>query len=301
MPYTEEYQRVAALHERPTFVSGDFAIKTIIPFSITVIVGVSILHFISSKLITNILLPNAGDSAQRKASYQVTNLSVNAIIGLTGLYYYMYKMPSNATLEQKVEGLEELYPLTCMQIGFQLWALPVGIFWIKEPLPMLGHHVAVIMVAMMAAFCNMGFRYFTPLMVRPFYRVANLCELVLDSHCINQFGMMELSSVPLALMNLFKDNPPLIQKYPSIYSTSRATFALAFLSIRWYMVFPPMFEFLRLLGYSTFSYPSMTLKCYHFFVWTFAHFLALLQIFWGSLIVKGIVNTILPKKKTNVN
>lgn len=164
--YSDEYARVAALHEHPDFVSWEFASETMLPCSIAAIVGVSILYMISSIVITNMVLPTSTISSQRKASYQLTNLSVNAVIGLTGLYYYLYKMPSNPTIEQKVEGLEELYPVTCMQIGFQLWALPVGIFWIKEPLPMLGHHVAVILVAFMSGFCNMGFRYFTPLMVR---------------------------------------------------------------------------------------------------------------------------------------
>jgi len=122
-------------------------------------------------------------------------------------------------------------------------------------------------------------------------------ELGLGSQCVQQFGMMELSSVPLAVMNAFKDNPELNQRFPSVFLRSRALFAVTFLFIRWYMVFPPMIEFLRLLGFSTYSYPSVALKGYHFFVWVFAHFLALLQIFWGSLIIRGIVNIVLSKKK----
>jgi len=276
MFYREEYEQVAALHEvHPIFVSREFATETIIPCSISVIVGVSFIYAAVSLWVIRLLLPNSSTFTHRNAAYQCTNLMVNAIIGTTGLYYFMFKMPAFVTLEDKVVGLEELYPFACMQLGYQLWALPVGIFWIKESIPMLGHHLAVIATASMAAFCSMGFRYFTPLM----------------------FGMMELSSVPLAIMNAFKDNPELIQKYPSTYFASRVAFAMSFLMIRWYMVFPPMFEFLRLLGYATFSYQSKPLYLFHVVVWTLAHFLALLQIFWGSLIIKATIGVIFGKRK----
>jgi hypothetical protein len=49
------------------------------------------------------------------------------------------------------------YPILCLQVGFQLWAIPVGLSYVDESTLMILHHVSVIIVACMAGFCTFGF------------------------------------------------------------------------------------------------------------------------------------------------
>lgn len=146
-----------------------------------------------------------------KASYQLTNLLVNLSLGLLGIYYELFSGSQvDHSIANKIMGHPELRYFAIIQIGYQLWGLPIGIFCVNETSSMIVHHVAVICVASTSTFLTCGFRYFTPFF----------------------YGVIEISSVPLSVMNSFKNNPDWITRYPNLYGKVRLVFGLTFLAVR---------------------------------------------------------------------
>lgn len=101
-------------------------------------------------------------------------------------------------------------------------------------------------------------------------------------------GVSEVSSVPLALMDLFKQNKTLAADFPVINEMVRVSFAVLFLVIRccyWPFV---MVDFWRSSFEVREQIPTATL-----ILWYVASLgLTCLQYFWGSLIVKGVIKMV---------
>jgi hypothetical protein len=209
----------------------------------------------------------------------MTNFWVNASLGFWGLYYFKHKLTKEPSLEEQIVGWESFYPLGCLQLGYQIWAIPVGVFVVHEAPEMIVHHFAVILVSYMAVFLRISYNYFMPFM----------------------FGMLELSSLPLAIMNLWKDHPKWIEKSPSLYTGIRLTFCATFLYIRWYMYLPRKYDFLRLLALTLVTSDSWAFRIYYSLVAICSLFLAVLQIWWGSIIVKSLVRFAFGKSTTYTN
>jgi TLC domain len=214
-----------------------------------------------------------------KLCYQITNLSVNAFLGILGLYYQLnYVTPySSMKVSDTIVGHDHFTVFAAVQIGYQLWSLPVGIFHVNESPAMLLHHGAVIMVATMSAFFSGGFRYWTPFF----------------------YGIIELSSVPLALMNMFKDRRDWIQRRPQWYTAIRLVFCATFLSVRVLWFVPRKVRYLRdhyLLWSSAFRDATRPVWYVVFMagVWWSSVFLLGLQLHWGALIVRGLVKLVSP-------
>jgi hypothetical protein len=155
-----------------------------------------------------------------KARYQFTNLCFNLYIGSLGIYYDQYVLPTLPShyydnIIDKIPGHTNIYIFSALQLGYQLWALPVGMFCVKESTEMMVHHLAVVLASTMSGFSYCGFRYFS----------------------VYFYGLMELSSIPLAVMNAFKDNPSWVNRYPFLFLLARAAFSFSFLYIRIYMWF----------------------------------------------------------------
>jgi hypothetical protein len=268
---------------------------------------------------------------QRKLCYQITNCCINFGFGCLGLYYEYYysndyhdehqknhnnynptasqqqhstiQIPTVLSaesasaqqyysLEQTVAGYNHVIYLSAGQIGYQLWAILVGIYIVPEPFSMLLHHCTVIVCASMSGFLTYGFRYWTPFF----------------------YGIVEWSSVPLAIMNAFKDHPHTLQRYyPRAYVATRYIFAISFLYIRICMFIPRKYCFLRdqiLLwtsihhvqhrsttntttsastSSSSFNDNTIVLyQCYMSIVSISALFLLILQSYWAILILKGL-------------
>jgi hypothetical protein len=214
-----------------------------------------------------------------KLCYQITNLSVNAFLGILGLYYQLNYVPpySSMKVSDTIVGHDHFTVFAAVQIGYQLWSLPVGIFHVNESPAMLLHHGAVIMVATMSAFFSGGFRYWTPFF----------------------YGIIELSSVPLALMNMFKDRRDWIQRFPQWYTAIRLVFCATFLSVRVLWFVPRKMRYLRdhyLLWSFAFRDATRPLWYVVFMagVWWSSVFLLGLQLHWGALIVRGLVKLVSP-------
>ena len=207
-------------------------------------------------------------AARRRLCYQITNISTNLFLGLMGCYFEYFLLPEHPTMQEKVQGQEGYFVFGAVQIGYQLWSLLVGTIFVNERIEMIFHHIAVITVGCMSVFFNNGFRYWTPYF----------------------FGIFELSSVPLGIMNIFKDNKAWMEAYPKFFGNIRVIFAATFLTIRIVMLVPRLI-YLRdcflvpyLMNKEHFGY-----RLYLFMVWASSCFLFLLQLYWGYLIVMGIV------------
>jgi hypothetical protein len=239
---------------------------------------------------------------KRRLCYQWTNLLVNLCLGLAGLYCECQVLLQNSatsksslssmvatalgwsalppppTVQQTVAGHVDYVVFSAVQIGYQLWAIPLGLYYVQESWPMLLHHGTVVVCASMSGFLTLGFRYWTPFF----------------------YGLVELSSVPLAVMNCCKDHAVLQQRYPTFYGRVRLAFAISFLYIRVVLFVPRQYYFLRdhYLLFST--SPIRLYQAYMATVWLSSFFLLNLQLYWASLIVQGLLglrNRRTPKAK----
>lgn len=97
------------------------------------------------------------------------------------------------------------------------------------------------------------------------------------------FGISEVSSIPLGIMDLFKYSEPLRHAFPAISEASRVLFAILFLAIR--CVYWPIVSvdfWIACLA----SDAALWLQI----IWYFFNIaLTLLQFYWGSLVVRGIM------------
>jgi hypothetical protein len=209
-----------------------------------------------------------------KASYQLTNLLVNLVLGCMGIYYQINHVPWGESAMNKIVGYEHVKHFAVGQIGYQLWALPIGIFFVDETPTMLVHHVAVICVCSVSAFVTCGFRYYTPYF----------------------YGLIEISSVPLSIMNSFKNNKHWIKAYPEAYSLVRLVFALAFLLVRVVLWTPFYWSFWFLESMLLYSSESISTKVILTLFSLSSLVLTFLQYFWASKILAAMVKGA-PKKK----
>lgn len=262
--YRDEYELIKALHlnGESAFVSRESITQNLLPMVFVAVVSISLVY-------VTVLSFLKKDKRQHKAAYQVTNLLVNLSFGILGTYLDLNKIGA-ASEELEVQnfviGYENVAIMACGQLGYNIWALPVGILLVDEAPQMIGHHIMVIFVASQAAFSYTGFRFFIPFM----------------------FGTMELSSVPLAIFNYLKERPELQKKFQLPYLMIRLSFCFSFLWIRIYMLLPRQWDYLRLHLFATLSSPSHLYRLYYGIVWIASFFLTLLQIWWAYLIVKGI-------------
>ncbi|KAL3807931.1 hypothetical protein ACHAXA_009297 [Cyclostephanos tholiformis] len=209
-----------------------------------------------------------------KDSHQLTNLIVNLILGCIGTYFQIFHVPRYASTTEKIVGYEHMKFFAIAQLGYQLWALPIGIFFIREPREMIVHHVAVMCVAQFGAFYHCGFRYF-----HPFF-----------------FGVVELSSVPLSIMNSFKNNDNLIRTHPLIYRAVRWVFGVTFLLVR-VIFWTPMYWNFFAIGMVILSESKLGIIRQVLFTGFFfaGAILTMLQYYWAGKIISGLANG--PKMK----
>ena len=292
------------LNEFPVFLSTEHLLYKVLPVASSAAVAVTIIYLAVFPLAVRLLSSSSSCSTannkkndesitvyeHRQLAYQITNCITNAGLGTMGLYYQYALLPHfmnyNATesiIVQKIQGNEPLFALGAAQIGFQIWSIIMGLFMVEESKQMLLHHVAVIFASSKSVFLVNGFRYYAPL----------------------GLGMTELSSVPLSVMNAFKNHETWRLAYPQYYLASRLVFAAMFLIIRIGQFVPQHIEYLKLSGLVTYHAGAVEgLLGYRIFMaiaWVGSAFLLFLQILWGYLIVKGISNMFLSKVNIRVS
>ena len=143
----------------------------------------------------------SGPTRLQKA-YRVFNFLINTCFGVFGYYVHYVVTGPNTNVDLMVNRISAPHPLAVhlshLQFAYQLWSIPVGLVVGEVPL-MYFHHVLVAGLAWAVMRNEVDFLYY-----QCYY-----------------FGITELSSIPLAVMNFFKDSKALREKYPTVYSVVR--------------------------------------------------------------------------------
>ena len=257
---------IEPLTKDPIYLPEEHAREKVLPWIVFTIAAVTALYWMSWPIANQLFGEKQLDN-KRKLCYQITNVITNLCLGIAGLYFEYRMLPA----EPSIQGNEHIYHLPGAQIGYQVWGLVVGILLVDEKPEMLGHHLSLGWVACMPAFLVNGFRFWTP-----YY-----------------FGVVELSSVPLGIMNAFKDNKAWTQKYPRFYANIRLIFAITFLIISNVLLVPHL-DYLRDLFLFTYllTWENAAFKIYFMSICVGSFFLFYLQLYWGYLVASGVLKTI---------
>jgi hypothetical protein len=289
LSFHEEYERIAALHDLPTYLDHTFLLQTFLPSlvgSILYVWGV----YVALIMMGRYLFPQASQLEVNIVAHRLTHFWGNVSIAILGLYFYN-ALPSDASVEEKVSGFKEIHPILSLQAAKQLWAILLGLLVTatkKERAVYYLHHVAVGMVSMYLACFTMGLRYYVTLM----------------------FGVTEVSGVFLAGVELMRDFPEHGSKrFPQLYKGLGTCFAACFLYVRCYLLLPQAWEFLRFGLFILLSAPqsyNRFIVAGAWIVWIGGCFLVSLQAYWGVLVVRKFVREVLlpllrgsPGRKTN--
>lgn len=258
-------------------------------------VAVATIHAIFLKIVrgnkAKLQLKNSKEV--HKAAYQFTNMLVNFYLGLHGFKMIYHSEDPLALILPKYEpdflsrivGYEHLIQFFSFQLGYNLWALPVGIFKVDENPFMILHHISVLTSTSMACYSNIGYAIYSAYI----------------------FGMAELSSVPLAIMNLFKDRKEYTKKnFAVTFAIVKVWFAVSFLVLRVIVPTPMILDLMRssFLVFSTMTFWKQTefidgtesfgpLKItYCGFDFLMKLSLGFLQYYWATLVVSGLAKMI---------
>jgi hypothetical protein len=216
-------------------------------------------------------------SLQQQQRYQLahrlTNVVAFAVLAVIGLYGELYVIPLQpiGNVATFIQGMDDHTWVISFMFSFQLWSLWAGVYYVQESTVMRMHHMAVLVVAVLyAAFTN-GFRY----------------------HGYYFAGVWEVSSIPLAFMNMFReDYPAWKDRYPITFFVIKVAFAFSFLIVRiwigtrrairyvtdiWLTVYVAVQTNMPLM-YSTFMFIMASMST----------FLAVLQFYWAALIIAMI-------------
>lgn len=160
--------------------------------------------------------------------------------------------------------------IACLMIGFQLYELLACYFsprlrgGINE---LVGHHVIVTLLSSLVYYLQ-AFQYISP----------------------SFMGMAEISSLPLAFVDLFKQFPDMRKDFPNVNEAARNLFAVSFLALRgayWpycsYKFFANVFAHLE-AGTIPPNVPDWALYIFC----TCNILMCLLQWYWSSIILKAI-------------
>ena len=88
----------------------------------------------------------ASTSEIMKSSYQATNLLVNLFLGIYGIYTWTTSVPKISSIPalERIIGFNGFISFAALQIGYNLWALPMGLFVVHKRGGMIGHHMATL-------------------------------------------------------------------------------------------------------------------------------------------------------------
>mmetsp|Transcript_17968 Transcript_17968/g.25594 ORF Transcript_17968/g.25594 Transcript_17968/m.25594 type:complete len:335 (-) Transcript_17968:276-1280(-) len=277
------------LHQNPSFLPKEYVVD-----SVKKILAITLVITFVNLVIFFVLKRREGkqqskESYAKRASYQMTHFLVNLVLAIQGLYLYNSVQKFPQEYKYKVTGWEiEFALLPQIQLAYNLWALPAGIFYVQERYEMIAHHLAVVCISSISGFRTNGFRYYAPFF----------------------FGVIETSSVPLSIMNIFKSSKELSKKYPITSTFVSITFAIIFLIVRIYLWMPLMYDFLEVVFLMGFNHSNgsgqgaidkAVAVAPYILAFATGLFLSLLQIIWGYKVVRGILRLIGISKKVPKN
>ena len=167
-----------------------------------------------------------------KFSYQATNFTVNLSLGLFGLYTIL-NAPNpmslinpayESSLLERVTGYNQYANFASYQLAYNIWALPIGLFYVDEAPLMILHHISVLTSTSLSCYSNTTYLYAS----------------------VYIFGLAELSSVPLAIMNYLKENQEWAKRnFRKGNAIVKVTFAVSFLILRVIVATPLIMDLIR--------------------------------------------------------
>ena len=263
-------ERIGALNDGPIFLEPSVLQQIVLPQTVYCAGGISVVYVLFLYLL-DCFYASITPAARRKISYQATSFCACILLSVLGLYYES-RLDSGLTEIEKIQGHEHLLFLSCFQLGFQLWAIPVGIWAVDESPIMIVHHLTVVAVGVMTGVFRNGFRYWIP-----FY-----------------FGIFELSTIPLSIMNFFKEFPSLMKQYPGLYLAIRLLFCGTFLYVRIGMLAPRLYSYLQSHFLLFSQHPNLPYRVFMSACWGSSFVLLFLQLYWAALILKGLGKAYIP-------
>lgn len=209
-------------------------------------------------------------------SFQLTNFFVNLCLGGWGIWWWFFVLPSGCSDSEKIGDPISVEDSRCLsppffaefQLAYQLWGIPLCIA-VGESSAMMGHHSFVAVLASLGSTLVASPRYF----------------------CVYFFGVVEASSVFLAIMNAFKSRPEWIKAMPRIFAASKLIFSAAFFLTRIVLWIPVLYDFWGIAWDIGTSRGEENPLYYVLMGAVFSPviFLTVLQLFWAGKIVNGLV------------
>lgn len=251
--------------------------------ALLVFIFVSILHLVVLELDGVLFRKTLKDESnvtnleKWKRCSQITNMVVNLILGISGIYYVTYVLDPDPSMKDLISAHDNAVIFCIAQTGYQFWSFLVGIFYIDDSPVMLLHHFIVICVAIIPITFTNGLRHCSP-----FFH-----------------GVSEISSVPLAVMNIFKQNPQLAKKYPTFNALLKICFATTFLFVRVVLWLPTFIFYGRVALHLSFTCSTNLCSFYLRFFLACGFILTLMQLYWSAKIVNGLYSMLpfVTKKK----
>lgn len=209
------------------------------------------------------------------AAHQIVALVPFSYAAYQGTVVWLFdaqvaQMQMGSTIDRLYGYHESAWALIRFMIGFQIYDLvATGLEPSLRKLEHLAHHMATLLTALTAA--SSGGPFFC------FYAVFF-------------FGFTELSSVPLAFVDLFRQFPTLAKQLPAANEMSRTVFAVSFLVIR--VVCFPYVMIARFWPDLVDAWSTSGIRCsMPAYCWMFfsSVFLTLLQLFWGYKILRVVL------------
>lgn len=183
----------------------------------------------------------------KKLTYIIMHMCINICISSVGMYHYVQmvgesrstSLLSNNTLANNHDGSAAATTVpsqilkTCnfdqytilgeLQLSYQLWTIPASFLLSPESASMMIHHLSVVLLSTVVTFLRNGWRYYAPFF----------------------FGVVEITSVPLGIVNIFKTMGvrSLTLQYRGLYQVIKVVFGVSFLLVRVILWLPQMYDF----------------------------------------------------------
>jgi len=242
--------------------------------------GIWVMHAVSMNLAER----SFGDMSTKEmhlAGHQAVSLVIFTIMAVLGTNGWVNLDASYGDcFEKRTTGFcAASEVLIKLMAAFQTYEVLIALYVPKLRGPgcqMLIHHVATLTLSVV----GLGFQY------THFYALFFL-------------GMVEISSVPLSVMDMFKFFPALAARHPVLAENTKVLFAVSFLPTR-VLYFPYMSA-----GFWADAFIDLSAGIVP--VWVVMTFLVSnliltgLQFYWGSLVIKGIIRKATGQKDSHTD
>lgn len=216
-----------------------------------------------------------------KTAVQFTHLAVNCILALSGLYCWYKQTPhwNDCSLIQRWTGFQNFSFFGNIMISYNVWSSYASrrIFG-HEDVTMACHHIMACVIGFFSSFTHYGWNYYAPFF----------------------FGVIEVSSLPLSLLNAFNFRDDWVVAYPTLHLFTKIFFAIAFIGTRVFLWNSNMHLFFKdTLSLIANNNPEIAnISATTRFVTLLAAdvpalFLTFLQLFWAFKILEALLNMVL--------